>query len=382
MMTAARSALQSRNYTDALGLLLEAEKIDASHPDLHFNKSVAFRQIGDQAQAMISLDRALSLQPYHLPATLAKASLLEELGRKQEAANYFRTALTIAPEIEKLPPGMAKSMQRAAAAVEADNAQLRDVLLSQIEKLHAKFGKNETRRFDECMQIFTGRGKRYFPEPTLLYFPQLPVVSYFDRFLFPWIEKFEAATPDIQQELRAILNSPTAGEFSPYINYPPGAPVNQWRDLNKSTRWSTYFFWKDGEKNEDAYRLAPKTGAAIDLAPLFDARGFGPAAFFSSLAGHAHIPPHVGSSNVRSIVHLPLELPGPAWFRVGNERREWRIGEAFVFDDSIDHEAKNDAAETRTILILDVWNPYLSEAERELVSILLSTTHHYRLTTL
>ena len=42
-----------------------------------------------------------------------------------------------------------------------------------------------------------------------------------------------------------------------------------------------------------------------------------------------------------------------------------------VFDDTIEHEAWNDADETRVILIFDVWNPLLSEAERELISALL-----------
>ena len=39
-----------------------------------------------------------------------------------------------------------------------------------------------------------------------------------------------------------------------------------------------------------------------------------------------------------------------------------------MFDDTIEHEAWNDSVETRVILIFDVWNPFLSEAERELVS--------------
>ena len=59
-------------------------------------------------------------------------------------------------------------------------------------------------------------------------------------------------------------------------------------------------------------------------------------------------------------------LPGPAAFRVGNETRQWRMGEAWVFDDTIEHEAWNDADETRVIMILDIWNPLLSVAEREL----------------
>jgi aspartyl/asparaginyl beta-hydroxylase (cupin superfamily) len=39
-----------------------------------------------------------------------------------------------------------------------------------------------------------------------------------------------------------------------------------------------------------------------------------------------------------------------------------------VFDDTIEHEAWNDSDEPRAVLIFDIWNPYLSAAERALVS--------------
>jgi aspartyl/asparaginyl beta-hydroxylase (cupin superfamily) len=52
---------------------------------------------------------------------------------------------------------------------------------------------------------------------------------------------------------------------------------------------------------------------------------------------------------------------------VGGETRAWREGEAFAFDDTIEHEAWNDSDELRAILILDTWNPHLTEAERMLM---------------
>ncbi|MBV8146008.1 MAG: aspartyl/asparaginyl beta-hydroxylase domain-containing protein, partial [Gammaproteobacteria bacterium] len=38
------------------------------------------------------------------------------------------------------------------------------------------------------------------------------------------------------------------------------------------------------------------------------------------------------------------------------------------FDDTIEHEAWNDSDTPRAILIFDVWNPLLSDAERELIT--------------
>jgi aspartate beta-hydroxylase len=53
---------------------------------------------------------------------------------------------------------------------------------------------------------------------------------------------------------------------------------------------------------------------------------------------------------------------------VGNEVRSYRDGQAWVFDDTIEHEAFNDSDETRIILLFDVWNPRLSPWEREMIA--------------
>ena len=43
------------------------------------------------------------------------------------------------------------------------------------------------------------------------------------------------------------------------------------------------------------------------------------------------------------------------------------MGEALIFDDSIEHEARNDSDELRVVLIFDVWNPLLSPGDRDMV---------------
>ena len=53
--------------------------------------------------------------------------------------------------------------------------------------------------------------------------------------------------------------------------------------------------------------------------------------------------------------------------RVGGETREWQEGKAWVFDDTIEHEAWNDSSLPRTILIFDIWHPQLTALERDLV---------------
>ena len=98
---------------------------------------------------------------------------------------------------------------------------------------------------------------------------------------------------------------------------------------------------------------------------------------FSALDAHTHIPAHTGATNVRLLCHLPLILPGPARFRVGNETRAWRMGEAWVFDATTEHEAWNDADQLRVILIFDVWNPYLEPGEREKINAMMAARNAF-----
>jgi len=82
------------------------------------------------------------------------------------------------------------------------------------------------------------------------------------------------------------------------------------------------------------------------------------------------IPPHTGSSNVRATIHLPLVVPPGCGFRVGAETRAWEEGRAWAFDDTIEHEAWNESGQPRAILIVDAWNPLLTEVEREAVRLI------------
>jgi aspartyl/asparaginyl beta-hydroxylase (cupin superfamily) len=94
---------------------------------------------------------------------------------------------------------------------------------------------------------------------------------------------------------------------------------------------------------------------------------------FSLLAPQTRIPAHVGISNTRLVCHLPLVVPQGCWFRVGAETRFWKRGEAFVFDDTIEHEALNPSDQLRVVFIFDVWHPDLSPTERDAVAALIGS---------
>ena len=93
---------------------------------------------------------------------------------------------------------------------------------------------------------------------------------------------------------------------------------------------------------------------------------------FSLLKPRTRIPPHTGVTNVRLVTHLPLIIPESCRFRVGNDTREWVPGTAWVFDDTIEHEAVNDSDKLRVVLIFDVWHPHLTPPERTMITALMA----------
>jgi len=156
-------------------------------------------------------------------------------------------------------------------------------------------------------------------------------------------------------------------ELVPYIQYPDHLPLAQWRTLNYSPDWTAIHLLQNGAVVDANARYCPATLELLRGFPQPDVPGAGPNAMFSLLAPHAVIPPHVGVSNTRLVCHLPLIVPDGCWFRVGDEVRHWERGKAFVFDDSIEHEAANPTDQLRVVFIFDVWHPDLTDVEREAV---------------
>ena len=347
-------------------LFERATGADAGHPALWSNLAASLDALGLYEEEMAAVERALTLEPRHPPALLQKASLLERRGDPREAARIYRAALaTLGPETAP-PPSLRTALAHAREAVRQDDAALARAIDERLAPVRARHGSAMPRRTEQCIEMLTGQRSRYLPQPTFMYFPGIPALEFFGNAEFPWIGAIEAATDAIRAELTQVLASDEAG-LEPYVAYPDGAPLDQWRELNRSRRWSAYFLWNQGAAQPPHLARCPSTAAAVKAAPRCEIAQHGPNVFFSILEPRTRIPPHTGVTNARLTVHLPLIVPQGCRFRVGSETREWIPGRAWVFDDTIEHEAWNDSDTPRAILIFDVWNPYLSTAERDLV---------------
>ena len=343
-----------------------ASAADPHHPALWSNLAASLHALGRFDEELAAIERALALEPRHPAALVQKAALLEQRGDTRNAARIYRAALlTVGPDTTP-PPALGAALERAREAVRRDDAALAGAIEQRLAPLRARPGSGVSRRADECVDLLTGRSSRYTPQPTFLYFPGIPAVGFFDNADFPWLAPIEAAADAIRAELATVLAADRGG-LQPYVAYPDGVPLDQWRELNRSRRWSAYFLCNEGVAQPEHQARCPRTLAALRDAPQCDIAQHSPNVFFSILEPHTRIPPHTGVTNARLTVHLPLIVPPGCGFRVGSETREWRAGRAWVFDDTLEHEAWNDSDTPRAILIFDIWNPYLTAAERDVV---------------
>jgi hypothetical protein len=365
--------LHKKESRAAQELLNRAALAAPNDPIVQLNLAFVARMLGDESGEGIALNRAIAIDPYCYPALLVKADWLERKGKPRLAARTYKDVLAILPPADSLPPEMRSSVERAQAAVR-ENADALAAYLA--PRLSPGADPDGLQRFEECKGIFLGNKKLYVQQPTLLNFPGLPAIPFYPRQDFPWLSAVENATDTIRDELLALLRDEQKG-FEPYVNHPEGAPLNQWKELNRSPKWGAYFLWSDGKRIEDHCAQCPRTAELVAGLPLADVPNCAPSVFFSLLSPKTRIPPHTGVTNARLVVHVPLVVPDGCGFRVGNETREWKPGNAWVFDDTIEHEAWNDSPYPRAILIFDIWNPHLTPLERGLVSELINGAEEF-----
>lgn len=344
-----------------------ATRADPGAAALWMNLAKASRLLADDAAERAALDSALETDQRHLLALIRLAELHERRAEIADATMRWAAVAALANEHANPPAELRTIFDHARAFVAQRSQKLANALDADLAPALKEASARDRRRANAAVQMMLGRRQIYTNICHGMHYPFLPADEYFDREHFPWLEELEAETDVIRAEVTALLASDDPG-LSPYVTMPPGTPANVWTDLNNSPAWSALHLWKDGQRIDGACAKAPRTAAIVEKLPLAQIPGRAPTVFFSILQAGQHIPPHTGVTNTRTIIHLPLVVPPGCRFRVGGETREWREGEALAFDDTIEHEAWNPSGEDRAILILDVWNPYLSEQERQIIS--------------
>jgi len=325
------------------------------------------------------IDRQLAARPQDFQALIAKADLRSSVGDDRAAVSFYQAALRAAQAAgTALPHAWKAPIERAQAAIAAAHGRFEEHL----ERYLATAGLGPGRRperFQKSLDLMTGRRQTQLQlqRPGAYYYPDLPQRRYYERPELPWACEVEAAAPGIKSELDAWLARPGGGAFRPYLVSDSSRPRTEYHGLVDNPAWSTLYVWEKGGAVAELEAHFPTTLSLMRRLPLPKIGVRAPSVLFSRLSPGARIPPHHGMLNARLICHLPLVVPPGCGFRVGGETRRWEEGKLLVFDDSIEHEAWNDSAEDRIILIFDVWRPELDAAERRAVTALFEAIDSY-----
>ena len=359
-------ALEDQRFVEARAAFAAATEADPGQAALWLNLAASQRALDDTDGEQASLEKLLALDQANFIAQLRSAELFQRIGRNASAAKHWNNVISLAAYADNPPPWVSNAVKVGRAFLETHNAAIDRIVGERIGDALEQAGP-DAKRFRACVDHALGRRQVYLNQCAGVYYPFLPADEFFDRRLFPWFEALEAKTDAIRQEALALLRA-APESIRPYVRMEAGAPDDTWTALDGSLDWSACFLWEYGVRDEAVCALCPETAAAVAAVPQTHIPGKAPTAFFSILRPGAHIPPHTGVTNTRAIIHLPLVVPDDCWFRVGGETRTWVEGEAFGFDETIEHEARNGSTEPRIVLIFDVWNPHLSEDERKFYS--------------
>ena len=173
--------------------------------------------------------------------------------------------------------------------------------------------------------------------------------------LFPFLTKLEENWKDVLEELDSLLYTEAEASVSLFEAWHE-------KDIYEGD-WDVYGLYEFGRRIPINCDRCPKTTALVESIPGMVTAGF------SALAPGTHIKPHVGYTNEVLRCHLGLVVPKPlpsydrrstgplvsdtCGLVVGEQFYHWEPGKAFVFDDTITHEAYNYGDRTRFVLLID-----------------------------
>ncbi len=360
-IAAADRALAAGNVAEARRILEQATRDEPEAPEFWQRLATVRKMSGAPLLAVEAIDRALAVAPLDFMNLLMRAHLLDGAGHPEAGEAYGRALAQ--PRPDPLPPTLQRTIARAEAAWAAHQQALTGRLATAVEASGADLTPAERAHADRFASNIARTTRPYHSEPTHFAWPGLREAEFHDRASFTWLAALEALTPAIRAEMDAAARAPDAS-LVPYVKYGDSEPLAQWRTLNHNRDWTAIHLIERGETVATNAAYCPTTMSFLASMDQPRIAGCAANAMFSLLAPRTHIPPHVGVANFRLLCHLPLIVPDRCWFRVGAETRDFAQGAAWVFDDTIEHEAKNETDALRVILIFDLWHPDLSPAER------------------
>lgn len=326
-------------------------------------------------------ERRLTINRADILALIAKADHRHDAGDNRAANAYYTAAVRTAASLPSLTAEVSAEVTRAQSAVAWLGEVFKQHLLDSLtvagyprEKQHPRFRLSLDMMLGEAER--PPERRRYPQTPLVHYYPGTDYLQFADTVEYDWVPKLEAQFPAMQAEALALL-ADHAG-FTPYVKTDTKRPQGDFHGMLENPEWSTLHLWQNGAAVDEHVKRCPTIyQAVIDHVPLCHIGPRAPSVMLSLLRPGAKIPPHTGMLNSRLICHLPLVVPPDCGFRVGSETIQWAEGKMIAFDDSVEHEAWNNSAYDRLVLIFDIWRPELSLAEQGQITAMFAAVDNY-----
>ncbi len=193
-----------------------------------------------------------------------------------------------------------------------------------------------------------GKRQRKWVNPYIKRYSKIEDAAVFNRSDFPWIDALEAEWEAIRDEALTVLRNREA--------IPPLAEISpDHKGLDNLDKWRSFFLWGYGY-------FASTQSVNVALVHLQRLRMF-------LVCGQRCIlftrqewrsPPHKGVTAGMCVFHMGLKVPRDTdncAIRVDDQIVHWRDGEAFVFDDTRQHETWNRTDDERVILLIQFDRP-------------------------
>ncbi|HOY80475.1 MAG TPA: tetratricopeptide repeat protein, partial [Hyphomonadaceae bacterium] len=220
-------AMQRRDFSTAAALIEEAQRASPRDPFMLLTLSRAKRDAGDEAGEGAAIERALAVDPYFLPALLAKAQRLERIGNASAAAMFFRNAIKVAGAEVMWPEVLRAQLVHARNTAERHARDHHAQLDAALAPMLSSLPRAQAERWREAASVMAGLTEPFHQHANQLHVPRLPAIPFYERSQFPWAAELESKTAVIREEMKAAL-ADGRQDFQPYIKLRPGQPVDQW----------------------------------------------------------------------------------------------------------------------------------------------------------
>ena len=328
-------------------------------------------QLGAADEARTALESLVSIDPGHHVAWLLLGEIREDGGDNHGALRAWYQAITRAQaagqwlNCDTTDPAIVEAVMRNGERLRKGR---RDHLFDSFQNVRDTFGTPAVARVERALTGYLGEWDATPPDPRqrpkFFFFPGLPAGPYHDAMLHPWARTLQDSWLDLRQEAMELLAEDR--DFESFLGLKPGQSREGYvGGSNPNAAWDAYFFYRHGDRLDAHHIRCPKTSAVLESIELCRVANQAPEVCFSVIRPQSTIIAHYGVTNTRLVMHLPLIVPPDcALDIVDADAHHWKEREPMMFDDTFQHGAWNHSDEPRLILLMDCWNPHLSEAEK------------------